>query len=119
MISDTHKHAIWKNQRLRKQTNGILDYGLNMIKQFASIQEPIEVMKKIQADIVDLYMTFDNEICEMFKNAEISSFSYFGELQLNKELCENWHGLQMDIDSKLCSILKEQDQAVVWKNDEC
>ena len=55
----------------------------------------------------------------MFKNAEISRFSYFRELQLNKELCENWHGLQMDIDSKLCSIAKEQDQAVVWKNDEC
>ena len=119
MISETHKHAIWANQRLRKQTNGIFDYGLNMIKQLSAIPVPTEIIKKMQADIVELYETFDNEICEIFKNAPLSCISYIDELPLKKQLCENWHGLQIEIDSKFYSIAKQQDESVAWKIDQC
>ena len=92
-----------------------------MIKQLPSLPEPIEIINKMQADILDLYETFDNERLEIFKNDPISyhDISYFNELPLRKELCENWHGLQIDIDSKFKSIAKEQDESVVWKNNQC
>ena len=68
---------------------------------------------------MDLYKTFDNEICEMFKTAPISRISYFDGLPLSKDLCQNWHGLQMEINTKFINITKEQDEAVVWKIDQC
>ena len=68
---------------------------------------------------MELYETFDNEICEIFKNTPLSCISYIDELPLKKQLCENWHGLQIEIDSKFYSIAKQQDESVAWKIDQC
>ena len=106
-ISDSYRKALVFNRYWEKETKKLYYKGFEIIQKLTSLKAPPEPLKKLLNNIEILQERFNVEIHGLFAdNKQMET----DDPPLQKELCEEWHGMMKMIDIAFRDIASQHQK---------